>query len=311
MFFNHPLAPGLNSLALPVPLPPALVAGGPHSRWRFTTYPVPVPTYTGLETDGEVEDHEVHLEVLDFGDAPDPTYPTLLGRDGARHRIPSVYWLGPQAPDADPDGQPDAGATGDDLSNLADEDGVVVLTSLVRGGTGALQVTASGMGFLNAWIDFNADGDWATAGDQVATDLPLAPGPNPVPVSVPATAWVGPTFGRFRFGSQLGLLPTGLAIDGEVEDHALVIYQAGPDTNQFRVTNILFTATNEATIWWDGDTNAVYETQYLEDLMSTSHPPWTPWGAWVTGGPLRQADSNAAATVKFYRVVAPYAPPPP
>ena len=83
------------------PTPPAFVSGGPQSRWRYTTYPPATPQYVGAETNGEVEDYEVRLQVLDFGDAPDPSYPTLLANDGARHLIPSVpvYYLGATAPE--------------------------------------------------------------------------------------------------------------------------------------------------------------------------------------------------------------------
>ena len=51
---------------------------------------------------------------LDFGDAPDPTYPTLLVNDGARHVA-----IGPRlgsARDFELDGQPNATATGDDIA---------------------------------------------------------------------------------------------------------------------------------------------------------------------------------------------------
>ena len=42
----------------------------------------------------------------DFGDAPDPTYPTLLGSDGARHLVDSRTYLGTHI-DTELDGQPD------------------------------------------------------------------------------------------------------------------------------------------------------------------------------------------------------------
>jgi hypothetical protein len=311
VFMNTPLNPGINVLPLSVPLPPALVAGGPHSRWRFTTYAPLVPAFTGSETDGEVEDYEVRLEVLDFGDAPDPSYPTLLANDGARHRMPSAYWLGATAPDAEPDGLPTATATGDDNANTDDEDGVTTAGSLVRGSSGNLNVPASTNGYLNAWFDFNQDGDWSDAGEQVASALALVQGGNTVSFSVPASARLGPVIARFRFGSARGLGVTGLATDGEVEDQVFILYQKGPDTNAFVITNIVHTGTNEMTIWWAGESNVTYCTQYLLDLLSTASPPWILWGPEVTSAPYLQIDTNAAETTRFYRVVAPYAPPPP
>jgi hypothetical protein len=50
---------------------------------------------------------------LDFGDAPDPTYPTLLASNGARHIILPGFMLGSFI-DAELDGQPDPLALGDD-----------------------------------------------------------------------------------------------------------------------------------------------------------------------------------------------------
>ena len=316
VFLNWPLTPGLNLLPLSAPTPPAFVSGGPQSRWRYTTYPPATPQYVGAETNGEVEDYEVRLQVLDFGDAPDPSYPTLLANDGARHLIPSVpvYYLGAVAPDLDPDGQPTAVAAGDDLNGVDDEDGVFVPggAPLVRGDpSAALGVICSTNGYLNAWLDFDADGNWTGAGEQIAVDRAMPAGFSALVFAIPAGSQVGPVIGRFRFASFTGLGVTGYAGDGEVEDHEFTIYQNAPDTNNFAITNVAYAATNQATIWWNGDTNAIYETQYILDLPSTASPPWTAWGPWVSAPPLTQVDTNAAETAKHYRVVAPYSPPPP
>lgn len=314
VFNNAPLVPGPNPLILNVPVPPALVAGGPHSRWRFTTYAPMLPMYTGPEANGEVEDYEVRLEVLDFGDAPDPAYPTVLASDGARHRLPSAYWLG-NAPDLEPDGQPAAGADGDDNAGTDDEDGVFVSAgqSLVQGdSTAALGVIASTSGYLNAWLDFNRDGDWIDAGEQVGTDVLLPAGVSTLSFAVPAAARLGTTHGRFRFASATGLNPTGLATDGEVEDHVFTIYQNGP-TNPagFEITNIVHTATNEMTLWWDWESNVTYQAQWASNLLSDSNVTWTGWGGYVFAPPYLQVDSNAVPSIRFYRVVVPFAPPPP
>ncbi len=158
---------------------------------------------------------------LDFGDAPDPPYPTLLRNDGARHVIVPGVHLG-RLIDGEPDGQPNATATGDDLHNLDDEDGVV-FSSLVIGEPATVQVTASVAGALNAWIDWNADGDWDDAGEHVFVDTPLVAGVNTLVLDVPAEAVPGETFARFRFSTMRGLRITGLAPDGEVEDYMVRI----------------------------------------------------------------------------------------
>ncbi len=315
VFLNYPLSPGPNLTMLAVPLPPALVSGGPQSRWRFTTYAPAIPAFTGAELDGEVEDYEVNLQVLDFGDAPEPPYPTLLASDGARHLIPPapVHYLGATPPDSDPDGQASPDAQDDDYAGVDDEDGVFAVggAPLVRGDpSSALGVICSTSGYLNGWLDFDNNGSWADAGEQIAADRLMPTGFSAVVFSIPAGAQVGPVVGRFRFASAGGLSYTGLAADGEVEDHEFTIYQNSPDTNAFFITNITHAATNRTTIEWAGDTGAVYETQYILDLSSTASPPWTAWGSWVTGAALRQVDTNAAETAKHYRVVAPYSPPP-
>ena len=75
-------------------------------------------------------------------------------------------------------------------------------------------------GFLDAWIDFNQDGDWIDAGEQIFASLPLAAGPNLLFVTTSGrTRLLGSTTARFRISSKGGLRPTGLASDGEVEDY--------------------------------------------------------------------------------------------
>ncbi len=159
---------------------------------------------------------------LDYGDAPDPTYPTLLASDGARHTYVPGFHLGALL-DWEPDGQPNASATGDDVANFADEDGVVFGT-LLPGQQAQITVTASGAGMLDAWIDFGNDGSWAEAGDQICAIHPLVAGGNTISFTVPPATAAGSTiYGRFRFSTAGGLQVTGAAADGEVEDYAIVI----------------------------------------------------------------------------------------
>jgi PKD repeat protein len=157
----------------------------------------------------------------DYGDAPDPTYPTLMANDGARHTISELY-LGASI-DAELDGIPNSTATGDDNDNIDDEDGVVFTASLVRGESADVTVTASAAGYLDAWLDFNDNGDWADAGEQIFTSEALSAGPNGLTFDVPFSAQAGDTFARFRFSSAGGLSYNGPADDGEVEDYMVAI----------------------------------------------------------------------------------------
>ena len=160
--------------------------------------------------------------MLDWGDAPDGPYPTLASSDGASHGV-SALWLGDLV-DAEPDGQPDATATGDDLADSADEDGIGLLWPLHPGAPSAVTVDSTGHGLLNAWIDFNGDGDWDDSGEQVAADLALSAGVNHLSFPAPSIPVADSTFARFRYTSLSSggtLTATGSAADGEVEDHRI------------------------------------------------------------------------------------------
>ncbi|MCD4789745.1 MAG: hypothetical protein K8R37_07060, partial [Bacteroidales bacterium] len=134
---------------------------------RFSITEAPVTTDwdgSGIFEDGETEDYLLYIkdeepEELDFGDAADPTYPTLLASDGARHIIDGVTYLGSQI-DTEPDGLQDPNALGDDNNNLDDEDGIL-FSQIIQGSPAQITVTTSTAGYLQGWMDFNADGDWA------------------------------------------------------------------------------------------------------------------------------------------------------
>ncbi|NLF70850.1 MAG: hypothetical protein GX575_17605, partial [Candidatus Anammoximicrobium sp.] len=171
---------------------------------------------------------DVAATPFDFGDAPSP-YPTLAANNGARHALVSGLRLGGEV-DPEGDGQPSAGATLDDTTGTPDdEDGVLFSTPLYLGRDATIEVTASAAGQLDAWIDWNDDGDWADADEKVCDNVSLTAGPNTLTVAVPATATLSPqTFARFRLSGAGGLSFTEAASDGEVEDYAVAIELAPP-----------------------------------------------------------------------------------
>jgi autotransporter-associated beta strand protein len=162
------------------------------------------------------------VQEFDFGDAP-PPYPVLLANNGARHIIVPGFHLGASV-DSEANGQPSATANGDG----SDENGVVAATAFIRGQTASANVAASAAGRLDAWIDWNADGDWADAGEKVANNVPVNAGVNTLPVPVPTGAAEGPTFVRLRFSSAGGLSFDGQAQDGEVEDYVILVENRPP-----------------------------------------------------------------------------------
>jgi len=169
------------------------------------------------------------LDELDWGDAPEPPYPTTSGLGGANHTILPTLKLG-QLIDAEPDGIPDPQALGDDMNNLPDEDGILLTSPIIPGGTMTIQVdmTASIGGVLDAWVDWDQSGTWDLPGETIFAGQWVPGGvASNFGIPVPASAVPGPTFGRFRLSSTGVAVPTGYAQDGEVEDYEFVVEDEG------------------------------------------------------------------------------------
>ena len=121
----------------------------------------------------------------------------------------------------------DNNATGDDLNNLADEDGVVVPTSLYQGTSASLTVTVTNTSgaaaFLNAWVDFNANGALTDTGEQVAKNVVIANGTNASSRTITFTVPAGATQGKVGIRVRLSSVSTpgsvGTVGNGEVEDY--------------------------------------------------------------------------------------------
>ena len=160
----------------------------------------------------------------DYGDAPAP-YPTLNADDGARHSLVENFFLG-ESVDADSDGEQATDANID-----AHDDGVLLSGLIARDLVNLVTVSATGPGFLDAWIDWNQDGDWDDSGEQIFTRRGLNAGDNDLEFDVASNVPFGETFARFRFSSVGGLDPFGAALDGEVEDYRVVV-GANPWHNQ-------------------------------------------------------------------------------
>jgi hypothetical protein len=227
---TYPVNAGINDIEFTIPCDAE--PGQTYARFRFRTDNLPI-SYDGAWPNGEVEDYTLFIEDIpcdeyDFGDAPEDLsmglfYPTTLINNGARHLIVQGIHLGSLI-DAEPDGQPTLLADGDDINNLADEDGVNFLTTLTQGQIATLNVIASVNGFLDAWIDYDQDGTWAGAGEHVFAIQPLNAGGNLLNFTVPTTAVPGNTYVRFRFRTtNFSINFDGLVFDGEVEDYLVHI----------------------------------------------------------------------------------------
>lgn len=167
---------------------------------------------------------------MDFGDAPDPAYPTLRVNDGARHLVqgPGLPWLGPVSdnPDIDPDGLPDPFAQGDDLFLPDDENGVTI--PVLSPGVNSMITfeVFNGPAFVDGWIDFNKNGTWGDIPSELVVGGFYTTGIHNVLYTTPAIPAVPVpynTFARFRINSSNPLSPTGFAFDGEVEDYMVKV----------------------------------------------------------------------------------------
>lgn len=209
--------------------PPGFIIGpNPGYVWaRITIAEQPVGINwdgSGSFEDGESEDYLLLVkgEEIDFGDAPDGIYPTLLSSNGAGHTNDGITFLGAGI-DVEADGQPNANADGDDMNNVDDEDGVTFASKFIPGQSATMQITASVNCLLNAWIDFNQMNGWADAGEQICTNVQLGAGLNALAFQVPANAALGQTYARFRVNTNGNLSYAGQATEGEVEDYILLI----------------------------------------------------------------------------------------
>ena len=181
-----------------------------------------------------------------FGDAPAP-YPVTLAEGGAWH----VFTGSGNSSHTRDDGahtthasyeRYDGRLVGSDLT------GTTALT--VRGAALGATLTISsgieadangdpivgrydlGAGWLvSAWVDWNQDGDWNDAGEQIAASSRDIIDQLFVETTVPTTAKPGITYARLRISTEQDLGPTGSAPDGYVDD--VQVYIAPTDAVNF------------------------------------------------------------------------------
>ncbi|MFZ1388676.1 MAG: GEVED domain-containing protein [Thiolinea sp.] len=180
----------------------------------------------------------------DYGDSP-------LSYGSPVHSIVAGHYLGSAIPDAENASQANANASGDDNNGADDEDGIII-PALRAGQTSILTATVAGSGgYLQAWFDWNADGDFNDSGEQAITnqqdnaggDSQSGPGSIGFAVNVPVTATLGSTHARFRWSSTAGLDAIAAAANGEVEDYVVNI--AAPTT------------TLSGKVWFDSDNDGI------------------------------------------------------
>lgn len=208
---------------------PGTITDTIYTRFRFTQDGTWTPSTTGTAPDGEVEDHAITPSTADWGDLP-AIYSTTAISNGASHIIDGATFLGAGVDD-EADGQPATNADADDNNDSDgagvgvddDEDGITFASPIMAGQVATITVQSTD-GFLNAWIDFNGDGDFDDTDEQiVTTDTAVVSGTTTITFTAPGV--ISDTlYSRFRLSANAGEVtsPDGQAATGEVEDYVLM-----------------------------------------------------------------------------------------
>ncbi len=193
------------------------------------------PAYLGGSntTQDDVVSSYTATRAFDYGDAPES-----YGR--ARHEINlnkdplsgdyNRYIVLGSIVDHDPFPNFSDPANGDNIYGEDDEDGVIFpVLSVGNSYVVPVTVTVHGesFGVLNAWFDWNGDGDFLDPGEKVnGAPIPVySSGIIPLQVSVPEDAVFNQhIYARFRIGGNTG--PVGDNMWGEVEDYRIFIHSA-------------------------------------------------------------------------------------
>lgn len=144
---------------------------------------------------------------------------------------PAQKYLGSSGPDSEPNSTYSDGALGDDSSGLLaasgkEEDAWPVqyktLSVLKAGATLAnIPVACRGNGEVSAWIDMNVNGRFDS--DEKATAI-CSGGQALLNWTLPKDLKAGKTYVRLRYSDLTrNMDATGIAEDGEVEDHQIII----------------------------------------------------------------------------------------
>ncbi|WP_145101591.1 tandem-95 repeat protein [Rosistilla carotiformis] len=184
-----------------------------------------------VDSDGMFDEDHIRIAFDPDGEFGDKTTPVAL----AANLVDAIRRSGLQL----------AGRTlsGAQVTLIADdEDGVTFGTAtspttvLQVGQNTVMTVEVTGEGLLDGWIDFNRDGDWDDPGERIFVNKPISSTTQfeisvPSTFAIPATPEGVTTMARFRLSTAGVSSPTGLALDGEVEDYEVRIVNGGTTAN--------------------------------------------------------------------------------
>ncbi|MCX6858548.1 MAG: putative Ig domain-containing protein, partial [Verrucomicrobia bacterium] len=234
------------------------------TRFRITDTASPAPT--GFAGIGEVEDHPIVIlaPLTDFGDHSD--YADVSNTASTNLRLGALV-------DTEYASTRNATATGDDITGNDDEDGVTI-PAMTAGAPATIPVTVTNntgaAAFLNAWIDYNDNGVFGDAGEQIATNSSVANLSTNVvtniAITVPATATTATPLGvRVRITALNNPGATGAGGLGEVEDYVVTI--AAPTTDFGDFTSFgSASSTRNATL----KLGALLDTEFVQTVNATA-----------------------------------------
>ncbi|BAU65082.1 hypothetical protein STA3757_24610 [Stanieria sp. NIES-3757] len=221
-------------------LPSNTKAGTTYARFRLSTDSALTTSYSiGAATNGEVEDYQLTVTGVDYGDAPDTSagtgagdYTTTKANSGASHTIVSGLSIGSTV-DGDNGSLQNTAATADDTSNTGatdDEDGVILSTLKTDNGSYSTTVSVNNTLGSNAklvgWIDFDQSGTFDTDEAQIISNISSSGNQTLTWSSIPSDIKAGTTYARFRLSTDSALTTsysTGALGNGEVEDYQLTV----------------------------------------------------------------------------------------
>jgi len=165
-------------------------------------------------------------------------------------------------------------------------------TNLSQGSDYTISITPTWTGTLynegySVWIDYNNDGDFSDAGEQVWTQAPTQTTPVSGSFTVPNSTFEGAT--RMRVSMQYNAVPAscGSFNYGEVEDYTVNLSAGnGADTQAPTIpTNLAVSNVTETTasLSWTASTDNVGVTEYEVFSSGTSLGTVTSTGANLTG----------------------------
>ena len=174
---------------------------------------------TGCDRQNSWTFNAADVQRLDFGDAP-------ISYDDAYHPVPPspAIFLGAEV-EGDDSPNYTAGADGDDITGIDDEDGVANFPALLTNATSySLNLTCVGTNApVTGWIDFNKNGTFENTTEKASGTC----SGSTVTINWTGLSGLtaGDTYARFRTASTASEVanPTGQASNGEVEDYQVAI----------------------------------------------------------------------------------------